>query len=243
MRIVFFGTTHGVPEPNRKYSCSLVEAGGRKYLIDAGTDPMPELHNRGIDPKEISAIFITHNHSDHIGGLVPFVDLCCWFYKDVNPQIYVPEIKAIDAMKGWITAVSNVFREDIPFFEIHKGVIFDDGVLKVTAMKTGHISNAYAFKLEAEGKKVLFTGDMKHLDGPTVDFARYTADETYDVAIGECAHFDAMQYLEPLRKNPPKRFYINHYSWTYVESCHHLRVLLKNEIPVTLVTDNYEIEV
>ena len=241
MRIVFIGTTHGVPEPNRKYSCSLVEVGDRKYLIDCGTDPMPELTNRGIHPREINALFVTHTHSDHIGGLVPFVDLCSWFYKEAKPEIYLPEIHVVDALRSWIAAIHNKMREDIRFTEIKEGVIFDDGVLRVTAMKTGHIPNAYAFKLEAEGKRVLFTGDMQHNDGPVADYARYTANEKYDLVVAECAHFDAMLYLEPIRKNPPKRFCFNHYSWAHVESCHHLRTLLEGEVPVTLVTDNYEV--
>lgn len=241
MRIVFLGTTHGVPEPNRKYSCTMVEAGGRKYLIDAGTDPMPEIISRGIYPREISAVFITHSHSDHIGGLLPFVNLCSWFYKDANPDIYVPELQYVDAMKVCIAAMHEELREDLRFTEIKESVIFDDGVLKVTAMKTGHMPNAYAFRLEAEGKKVLFTGDMKVGEGPTADFARFTDGETFDAVVAECAHFNAMQYLEPIRKNPPKRFFFNHYSWAFVESCHHLRTLLEGEIPVVLVTDGYEV--
>ena len=243
MRITFIGTTHGVPEPNRKYSCSLIEAGGRKYLIDVGTDPMPELINRGIHPNEITALFVTHTHSDHIGGLVPYVSLMSWFYMEARPQIYLPELRVVDGLKAWLGATHGTLREDIPFFEIREGLIYDDGVLKVTAMKTGHILNAYAFILEAEGKKVLFTGDMKHIDGPTADYARYVTDDDFDLVVAECAHFDAMLYLEPIRKHPPKKFCFNHYSWAYVESCHHLRTVLEGEVPVILVTDNYEVTV
>lgn len=241
MRITFIGTTHGVPEPGRKYSCTLVEAGDKKYIIDAGTDPMPEIISRGIYPNEISAIFITHRHGDHTGGLTSFVDLCSWFYKDADPLIFLPDMRLKDAIRAFVEVADNHMRENIRFEQVREGVIYDDGVMRVTAMHTGHIENAFAYKLEAEGKKVLFTGDMKPNDGPTVDYARFTETDVFDAVIAECAHFNAMEYLAPIRKNPPKRFFFNHYSWAFVESCHHLRTTLENEVPVVLVTDGYEV--
>ena len=241
MRITFIGTSHGISEPNRKCSCSLIEAGDKKYIIDMGCDPMPELIKRGIRPEQIPAVFVTHTHGDHVNGLVPFVNQCCWFYKTADPAIYLPELNILKPLREWMECTHDMIRESIRFFEIKEGVVYDDGTIRVTVLKTGHISVSYAFLLEAEGKRVLFTGDMKHGDGPTADYARFTAESTFDAVVCECAHFDAMQYLEPIRKNPPKRFFFNHYSWIFVESCHHLRKLLENEVPVVLVTDNYEV--
>ena len=241
MRITFIGTSHGVPEPNRKCSCTLIEIADRKYLIDVGTDPTPELVKRGIHPNQINAVFVTHSHGDHLNGIVPFVNLLSWHYLEANPHFFLPEIHVVDALKAFISAEHDTLRENLRFTEIHEGVIYDDGVLRLSALRTGHIPNAYAFLWEAEGKRVLFTGDMKHRDGPTADYARFTAEGHFDLVVAECAHFDAMLYLEPIRKNPPARFCFNHYSNRFVESCHHLRVMLKDELPVTLVTDGYEI--
>ena len=242
MRITFLGTSHGVPEPNRNCACTLIEAGEKKYLIDMGIDPTPGLISRGIHPNQIDAIFVTHSHGDHLSGLVPFAHLCSWAFTKADPQIFLPEKDTtVDALRAWMIVVHEQLRESLRFTEIKEGCIYDDGTLRVTAMKTGHIENAYAFSLEAEGRRVLFTGDMKHGDGPTADYARYTADTKYDLAVAECAHFDAMQYLEPIRKNPPKQFCFNHYSSLFAESCYHLRSELRNEVPVTLLTDGYEI--
>ena len=36
MRIVFFGSSHGVPEPNRKCSSAMVSVGENNYFIDMG---------------------------------------------------------------------------------------------------------------------------------------------------------------------------------------------------------------
>lgn len=243
MKVTFFGSTHGVPEPNRRFSCAMLEAGGKRYLIDIGFDPTCELINRGLNPGDITAVFITHRHSDHAQGLPDFAGICSWFFKTANPRFFLPNMDMLEPMRGWLMAVGTPLREDLRFDEVHEGLLYDDGTIRVTAMKTGHIECAYAYRIEAEGKKVLFTGDMKHLDGPTADFARYTDGTCFDLAVAECAHFDAMLYLEPLKKNPPKKFCLNHYSWAYVESCYHLKSIIEKEIPTVLATDGLVIEV
>ena len=53
---------------------------------------------------------------------------------------------------------------------------------------------------------------MKHKEGPLADFARFVTKDGLDLAVAEGAHFDVMQYLEPLRAHPPKLFCINHYN-------------------------------
>lgn len=241
MRITFLGTSHGVPEPGRKCACTLVEAGDRKYLIDMGMDPVPDFIERGMNPADITAIFITHRHGDHTNGLPAYVNLCCWYYRKAVPLIYLPDMRIKDALRAWVETAANRLREDLRFEQVRDGLFYDDGVLRVTAMRTGHMEDCFAFKLEAEGKKILFTADMTPEDGPTADYGRFTETDAYDAVVAECAHFDAMKYLEPIRRNPPKRFFFNHYSSKFTESCHHLRTVLENELPVVLLTDGYEL--
>ena len=96
MRIVFFGSSHGVPEANRRCSSAMIEVGDRRYFIDMGTQSIEQLITRRMAPNSVKGIFFTHMHGDHTNGLVSFVDLCTWYFKDVRPGIYVPEIKAFD---------------------------------------------------------------------------------------------------------------------------------------------------
>ena len=67
MKIQFIGATHEVTG-----SCTLLEVGGRYYLVDCGMEqgvdvfqniPLPVL------PSQIEAIFLTHAHIDHSGML------------------------------------------------------------------------------------------------------------------------------------------------------------------------------
>lgn len=56
-------------------NCTYVGAGGHGVLVDAGVSARrieTALRERDIDPASISAVFVTHEHSDHIGGLRVF---------------------------------------------------------------------------------------------------------------------------------------------------------------------------
>ena len=48
MRITFIGTSHGVPEPERRCSCTMIETQGRYYFIDMGTQAIEDVIKRGI---------------------------------------------------------------------------------------------------------------------------------------------------------------------------------------------------
>lgn len=83
MKIQFIGATHEVTG-----SCTLLEVGGRFYLVDCGMEqgvdvfqniPLPVL------PSQIEAVFLTHAHIDH-SGMLPKL------YKDgFKGQIYATE--------------------------------------------------------------------------------------------------------------------------------------------------------
>ena len=70
MRIVFLGSSHGVPEPNRKCSSTLIEVGDKRYFIDMGMQSVCELITRNIPIESVKSIFITHMHGDHTGGML-----------------------------------------------------------------------------------------------------------------------------------------------------------------------------
>jgi phosphoribosyl 1,2-cyclic phosphodiesterase len=53
----------------------LVEAGSTRVLIDCGfgvRDTIARLSRLGVAPESVSAIIVTHEHSDHIGGVSAF---------------------------------------------------------------------------------------------------------------------------------------------------------------------------
>ena len=67
MKIQFIGAAHEVTG-----SCTLLEVGGRYYLVDCGMEQGLDVFQNvelPVAPREIEAVFLTHAHIDHSGML------------------------------------------------------------------------------------------------------------------------------------------------------------------------------
>ncbi len=238
MKITILGTSHGVPEAHKKCTSILFEVGGSYYFIDAGCDISIELANRRIHPNLVKAVFITHPHADHVNGLYPFLSLLGWFYTDSNPEIYLPNEKCAALVHQYLDAFDLKLRPEQKLALVGEGPVFDDGNFKVTAFATQHCPDSYAFLIEAEGKRVLCSGDLRR---PGVDFPPV---DNLDAAILEAAHFNVTEYTDVLKSKSVKTVYINHYG-NYLGNINGANfVTLKKEItpvPAELTTDGMEI--
>ena len=232
MKIYFLGTSHGVPEPNRGCSCTMVEVQGKYYVIDIGVMLFEKLATLGIDINDVKAVFCTHMHGDHTNGLISFVDLLSWYYKTAEPEIHLPDTQCVSVIRDWIDCSFSQPMRDLPFKKIEAGVIFDDGVVKITAIPTMHCKLSYAFLVEAEGKSVLFTGDIRR---PTIDFPQVALEREMDLIVAEAAHFPVETYLEVLQ-GKAKSILINHYSPKMINCFMDFKKAM-DPIPVRLATD------
>ena len=236
MKITFIGASHGVPEPNRKCSCTMLEISGRYYFIDMGTPSIDHLVTAGIPVDAVKGIFITHMHGDHTNGLVSFIDLISWYFITADPTIFLPNIEGAKAIETWLKVTQSSPRA-LHYEEIQPGLIYDDGILKVSAIPTLHADRSYAFFLEAEGKAILFTGDLRH---PDQDFPVMAKECETDLIVCESAHFNATDYLPHLQACKTKLIYVNHYQGKKIPSILQLAENIGN-IPVKLAYDGSEI--
>lgn len=63
------GAGSPLPDERRSGPCTLVIAGQRVFLFDAGSAAARNVARMGFNPGDIEAVFLTHFHSDHIDGL------------------------------------------------------------------------------------------------------------------------------------------------------------------------------
>ena len=68
-RVTLLGTGVPIPSPDRFGPCTLVEAGDRKFLIDAGRGATIRLAQVKVPIGRIDVQFLTHYHSDHTSGV------------------------------------------------------------------------------------------------------------------------------------------------------------------------------
>ncbi len=111
MRITFLGTGGPRPDPTRQGPATLVEAAGLRLLFDAGRGVSTQLVRSGIDVVDLDAVFITHHHFDHIGGLGDLL-MAMWNNGRTEPlPIHGPPgtVEIVDAL------FSHVYARDITF--------------------------------------------------------------------------------------------------------------------------------
>lgn len=97
MKVVVLGS-------GSKGNSTYIEAGSTKILIDAGLSYLQvknRLYNQGIVLSKLDAVFITHEHTDHIGNLVTILkktNACLYIHKDTY---FTANIKLKDQLKSF----------------------------------------------------------------------------------------------------------------------------------------------
>lgn len=225
MKITFLGTSHGITEPDRFTSSTLLTVGDKNYLIDAGAPIMKLLQVYGVKFNTLSDIFITHSHADHYLGLVEFVNQMESFkqFEGVSVKIHGPELFPYDEMRAFLFGDGSLMSHKlggnrhetndnssrISFERYAEGEIFNDGTLKITAYKTRHFADSHSLLVEAEGKRILFTGDLRH---DLLDFPYAALDTAADLIVMEGAHakLSTEPILNILKPLNTKRMIVNH---------------------------------
>lgn len=73
MELVVLGSGTSVPHPRRAASAFWLETASGTILLDAGADAAHRLAVEDLPWAELDAIWISHFHLDHIGGLAPLL--------------------------------------------------------------------------------------------------------------------------------------------------------------------------
>ena len=69
MTVVLCGTGSPLADQERAGACTAVIAGGELVLVDVGPGSWETLDLTNVPTGELSAVLLTHFHSDHIGDL------------------------------------------------------------------------------------------------------------------------------------------------------------------------------
>ena len=210
MKWTVAGASHGVPEKHRFCSSLFLQVGENTYIFDAGAPISGLLSYHDISHDTVKAVFITHGHTDHLNGLPAFCSELMWWggYRNCDPAFFYPEKKCIDAIRHWIDSFGVATRRQSLNEQVYDpGVIYDDGTVRVTARQNKHTSRSFSFFVEAEGKKILVTGDLGYGFGEYMDIL---GDDVYDLVFCEGAHHDPGTVNELLKKTPTKQMIIHH---------------------------------
>jgi ribonuclease BN (tRNA processing enzyme) len=73
MKVVVLGSGTSVPHPQRASSAHWLETESGSLLMDASASAVHRMAQEGLDWAGLDAIWISHFHLDHVGGLAPFL--------------------------------------------------------------------------------------------------------------------------------------------------------------------------
>ena len=206
------------------------------YLLDCGEPAAGSLFKAGIDPASVRAIFISHLHSDHIGGLAQVLSSINlarrstkkkfrkwsvtrhdeWYRsalrfpvdlleESASPQVdlCIPSegISGISTYLDTVYLSPDLLPYDLKIAPVELGIFYDYENVSVTAINNLHLANnfryneilnshpekelqSYSFLVEAEGKRIIYSGDIENLTELTPVL------ESANVLIVEVAHYD-----------------------------------------------------
>ena len=219
------GTSQGVPmllsdEPvnystdardKRLRSSAVITYNDKNYLIDCGFDFRQQMINSQI--QNIEAIFYTHEHADHIGGLDDIRPFC---YKYGAMDIYATRsvMKSLQNRYSYVFATENRYP-GVPtvnphLIEPYQPLQFEDLTvmpieflhgedLTILGYRFNHI--AYLTDIKYYSKKALL--HLRNLDILVVNALRITPHKT---------HFNLEEAIEFIKLVKPQKAYLTHIS-------------------------------
>jgi ribonuclease BN (tRNA processing enzyme) len=173
--VVLLGTGMPRPEPEASGPATAVVVGQRVFLVDAGPGVERRLAAAHLPTDGVTALFITHLHSDHTLGY-PDLIFTSWVMGRAKPlAAYGPH--GLHAMTEHILAAwaedidvrTNGLEKRTPggyrvdVHEIGPGVVYDSVGVRVTAFAVEHGTwrEAYGYRFDTPGRSVVISGDTK----------------------------------------------------------------------------------
>jgi ribonuclease Z len=180
-RVTLLGTGTPLPCHERFGSSTLIEAGGRKLLIDAGRGATIRLHQLGIPLGRIDALLLTHYHSDHTVG-IPDLWLTGWLEAPFGRRTVPFRVIGPTGARKLMTHLEQAYRRDIDIrLEDERlspdgvacrvtefrsdGVVYAESGVSVTAFEVDHgdaIRPAFGYRIDYAGRAAVISSDTRY---------------------------------------------------------------------------------
>lgn len=226
MKFYILGSCSGTePFPGRHHTSIAMELSQGIYFLDAGECCSYTAHNLGLDLLRTRAVFISHCHMDHIGGLGNL----WWTVRKLSVvrhkrplskvlYTYLPDIGSYEGIMQSLQYTEGDFQCD--YQHEGRGIVegtfyqsdYDD--LTMEAVHNHHLLKrqdgqyrSFSFRIRAEGKTIFYSGDTNLED------LAVTVPQQCDLLFMETGHHlvpDVCRFLKESGKEIGRLVFVHH---------------------------------
>jgi ribonuclease BN (tRNA processing enzyme) len=215
MKLTFLGSGSAfiVGKDNYQSNLLIENEKGQRLLIDCGSDARQSLYEIGFTHTDIDAIYISHLHSDHTGGLEWLAFSCKFDQNAKKPKLYISSHLVHElweqVLKGGLASLEGKIPELSTFFDVHpidNNSSFIWSGIEFKLLQTIHVMSGYCLEpsygllFNIEGTEVFFTGDSQLTPYQILNFYKMSDLIFQDCEISQNpshvhAHFNELKAL------------------------------------------------
>ncbi len=183
--VTLTGTGVPIPAPGRAGAGALVRCGDVALQFDAGRATTTRLVDAGVPPHALTALLLTHVHSDHVVDLADVV-ITRWIEQQLHPSGPLTIVAPEGATARFARRVLDPYDDDIAVRVAHVGnappetdlrtfaatgtpeIVWssDDGSIAVRAVAVHHepVDDAVGYRVDTPDGAVVISGDTRVCD-------------------------------------------------------------------------------
>jgi ribonuclease Z len=179
MDVTLLGTGNPIPDPDRAGAATLVRGGGHTLLFDCGRAVTMRLAGAGLGPAALSALLITHLHSDHTWALNDLLTTRWVGQFEARPLPVVGPPGTAEFVDRMLAAMATDIgyrrnhHDDLNWdptctvTEVTEGPAFEADGVRVLAAVVDHgvVRPALSYRVEADDTAVVISGDTRPCPG------------------------------------------------------------------------------
>lgn len=229
MKLIFLGSSSAFCIGNNNYQSNILLTDGKQesLLIDCGTDARHSLHEQGYSNKDISDVYISHLHADHMGGLEWLGFTSMFDPTQKKPTLHVSD-KIVEplwdnCLSGTMHSIEGEVSSLSSFFNVNTIKRNDHFIwkkIKFQLIQTVHVMSGFSLTgchglfFEINGTKIYFTADTQfspHLLSVFYDKADiiFHDCETTSFSSGVHPQYDELKTLD---KHIKAKIWLYHYN-------------------------------
>ncbi len=229
MKLLFLGAGSGLgTDPtNFQSNMLLLTEQGKKLLIDCGTDIRFSLARAGYKADDIDALYISHLHADHIGGIEWFALQRKFVSLNPKPELLIHQDVAPllweHSLSGGLRTLSEKEATLDDYFDVCQimtNQVYEWEGIHLELVKTIHVHSngklipSYGLNIAYQGQYFFITTDTQFIPNNLMPYYQKASlifhdCETLKKPSGVHTHYSQLSTLEPSIKG---KIWLYHYN-------------------------------